>query len=135
MAFVAGFALLGSLCTAQEKTTHRVVVEVNVPGKTAYEIVLGNITNLRKALAPDPVQIEVVCEGRGVDMLLKGGPVAKRIAAAQKQGVVFAACNNTLVYRKISRSGLLAGVVVVPAGVAEVVKKQEAGWSYLKGAF
>ncbi len=111
------------------------VVEVNVPGKQAYAIVLGNVRNLQKALAPDPVQIEVVCEGRGVDMVLQSGPVAKEALAAEKKGVIFAACNNTLTFRKINPKHLISGVKVVPAGVAEVVKKQEAGWSYLKGAF
>ena len=138
---MAHWFLFSSLCAfatvgfGQKAPAHRIVVEVNVPGKQAYEIVLGNIANLRKALAPDPVEIEVVCEGRGVDMLLQSGPVTKRILSAEKQGVKFAACKNTLKFRRIDPKHLIKGVSIVPAGVAEVVKKQEQGWSYLKGAF
>ena len=118
-----------------QKPSHRVVIEVNVPGKQAYSIVLGNITNLRKALAPDSVEIEVVCEGKGVDMVLQSSPVQRQVASAEKSGVRFAACNNTLRFRHIDPKKLILGVRVVDAGVAEVVRKQELGWSYLKGAY
>jgi intracellular sulfur oxidation DsrE/DsrF family protein len=114
---------------------HRVVIEVNVPGEMAYQIVLGNITNLRKAMAPEPVEVEVVCEGKGVDMVLKSGPVLKGVATAQKNGIKFMACNNTLKFRKLDPKRLISGVSIVPAGVAQVVRRQEEGWSYLKGAF
>lgn len=131
-------ALLACLClgaaTPVQKHTHHIVIEVNAPGKTAYATVLGNITNLRKALAPDPVEIEVVCEGKGIDMLLKSGPVATQIASSERNGVHFAACSNTMRFRKLDRKSLVSGVAVVDAGVAEVVRKQEAGWAYLKGA-
>ena len=128
-------AFLSPLILGGQAAKHRVVVEVNVPGENAYQTVLGNVANLRKAFAPEVVEVEVVCEGRGLDMLLRSGPVAKQVANAEKQGIGFAACNNTLRYRHIDVKQLIYGVRVVPAGVAEVVRKQEAGWSYLKGAF
>jgi len=128
--------LLACLCGAQARTGHRVVVEVNVPGTTAYATVLGNIENLKKAFAPEPVEVEVVCEGRGLDMLFShDNVVAERVTKLHKAGVVFAACANTIKGRHIGKGRLLPFVQVVKAGVAEVVKKQEAGWSYLKGAF
>src|SRR5437868_5966213 len=100
---IPSIVLIALVCFAQTNSprAHHVVVEVNVPGKQAYATVLGNIANLRRALAPDPVEIEVVCEGRGLDMVLQSGPVSKQVQAAEKDGVTFAACNNTLRFRKI----------------------------------
>ncbi len=36
-------------------------------------------------------------------------------------------------HRNVQKSDLFDFVVTVDSGVAEVVRKQEAGWSYLKG--
>jgi intracellular sulfur oxidation DsrE/DsrF family protein len=47
---------------------------------------------------------------------------------------VWAACNNSLINRKIDKSALLPFVTVVPSGVAELVKKQAEGWQYLRNS-
>ena len=115
---------------------HRVVIEVNVSGTIPYGVVLNNATNLRKAFAPEPVKIEVVCHGAGLDLLLRRrNPLAPRVSALANAGVAFAACGNTVRGRHLSKASLLPFVKVVPSGVAEVVRRQEQGWSYLKGAF
>ena len=59
-----------------------------------------------------------------------------RPGAMRKQseaGVRFAACQNTMRRRNISKEDLLPFVGTVDSGVAEVVRKQEEGWAYLKG--
>jgi len=115
---------------------HRVVIEVNVSGTIPYGVVLNNAANLRKAFAPEPVRIEIVCHGAGLDLLLKRlNPLATRVSALAKVGVMFAACGNTVRGRHLSKTKLLPFVRIVPSGVTEVVRRQEAGWSYLKGAF
>lgn len=131
--FSIGLGLLA--CFAAAQNGHRVVIEVNVTGKTPFGTILNNATNLRKAFAPEPIQIEVVCHGPGLDLLLRKSPMAKRVSELAKSGVVFAACANTIRGRHLSKSSLLPFTRIVPSGVAEVVRKQEAGWSYLKGAF
>jgi len=125
---------LTCLCAAQAKS-HRVVVEVNVPGEAAYKLVLNNVENMKKAFAPESVEVEVVCHGPGLDMLLSSNSLGARMEKLTKSGVVFAGCANTIRGRKIAKNRLYGFVRVVPSGVAEVVRKQEAGWSYLKGAF
>ena len=115
---------------------HRVVIEVGVPGVAAYGLVLSNAANLRRAFAPEPVAIEIVAHGPGLDLLLaRRNPLAGRIATLRKDGMVFVACANTMRGRGVKTSDLIPGARVVPSGVAEIVRRQEAGWSYLKGAF
>ncbi len=115
-------------------TTHRVVVELSSGGTTTYTKVLGSVSNLVKAFAGDKTVVEIVCRDSGIDLLLSGtGALRDRMSKLHSQGVVFAACRNTLRARHIDRKRLVPFAVVVDAGVAEIVRKEEDGWSYLKG--
>ena len=89
------------------------------------------MTNIRNHLEADPsVKIVVVALGAGLDFLLDGAvgptgqPFAGTVADLTHKGVRFAACNNTLQTRKITRDRLLMEAVVVPSGVAEVANLQ-----------
>ena len=107
-----------------------------MPGISAYGTILSNVTNLKKAFAPEAIDIEVVCHGAGIDMLfMSQSSLASQMKRVHNLGVVFAACGNTLRGKKIDRNRIYPYAKVVDSGVAEVVRKQEAGWSYLKGAF
>jgi intracellular sulfur oxidation DsrE/DsrF family protein len=135
------FSLLVILAGAQTpqdhlalKVHHKVVIEVSVSGSIAYGTILNNAENLEKAFGPGNLQLELVCHGNGLDMLLPGSPkLAARIKALQKMSAVFAACSNTMKGRHIVLSELVPGAVGVDSGVAEVVRKEEDGWAYLKG--
>lgn len=49
-----------------------------------------------------------------------------------EDGVVFAACENTMQKMNVTKEQLLPFVVTVDSGVAQVVRRQEQGWSYIK---
>ena len=122
----------GRKSTAAAK--HRIVFQVSVDGQEQWQGVLANVENLQKEFGPRNTQIEVVCFGKGVDMLLNtDAPLAERIAKDHAAGVTFAACQNTLRTRKLSPADLLPSASTVPSGVAEIVRRQEAGWAYIKG--
>jgi intracellular sulfur oxidation DsrE/DsrF family protein len=53
--------------------------------------------------------------------------------AEHEAGVVFAACENTMKKQNVTKEQLMPFVITVDSGVAEVVRKQEAGWAYIKG--
>jgi len=115
------------------QTKHRVVVDLFSAGPDAYLSTLGNIENLQKALGDNPAQVEVVCYGKGIDMILNhNNPLTARIEKLHKAGIAFSACRNTLNHRHISKDQIFPFVVVVDAGIAEVMRKEEAGWSYLR---
>ena len=125
-------AAVASSAGAFAQTKHRIVVELDTPGTAAYGFALNNIENLKKAFGTDPVEIEIVCHGGGIDLLFShDNKLAPRIQRLQKSGVRFAACNNTLKGRKIGKDRIFSFVTVVDSGTAEVIRKQEAGWSYL----
>jgi hypothetical protein len=54
----------------------------------------------------------------------------KKLAAGV---VVFAACENFMRKMNVTKTDLLPFAMPVESGVAELARKQKAGWSYLKG--
>ncbi len=118
---------------AQKSGHHRVVIEVNIDGAEAWNGVLNNIENLQKAFGAPEIEIESVSHGKGLGLLLKtNAPMRERLEQAAAKGVVFAACQNTMRRQHVTKEDLFSFVITVDSGVAEVVRKQEAGWSYLK---
>lgn len=96
---------------------------------------LNAVEALRNAFGADKVEIEVVGHNAGLGiMLAKNRAAADRVAklAALGPAVRFAACRNSMRHQQVTEADLTAGVQTVPSGTAEVVLKQEAGWSYVK---
>lgn len=133
---LTGIAAAGGQRTAdkENRKVHRAVIEVTAEGAPQWESVLNNVENLQKAFAPEPTEIEVVAHGKALAMLQRtNAPQSERMARNAAAGVKFAACENTMRRMKVQKSDLFDFVVTVDSGVAEVVRKQEAGWAYLKG--
>ncbi len=111
--------------------THRVVFAVTSGEEADWNMTMGNLRNLITGLKPDAYEIEVVAYGPGILMVKGDSTVGKEIAALQEQGVRFVACQNAMRMRHLEVKDLLAGVTPVPAGIVEVVTKQEQGWIYI----
>ena len=118
---------------APKSHPHRVVFEMNSPGSAAWDQALANIENMQKAFAPEPVEIEVVCFGKGLDLLLRTDTAyAEHLKTLVASGVRVVACQNSMRRHNVTTSDLLPFAGQVDSGVAELVRRQEAGWSYLK---
>ena len=112
-------------CALAQKHSHRVVIEVSESSPDVYQSVLEHVQNLKNAFAPDPIQIEVVCHGPGINMLLAhDSSIGSRMKKADTAGAIFAACANTMKGRHITKQQLFPYVKVVPSGAAEVVRKE-----------
>lgn len=134
-------AVAGLFCTVttasaqneQKNMKHRVVFEVNIGGEEAWQGVLNNVENVLKAFGQGNSEIEVVLHGKGLGMILKTNTGhEERLRTLSKSGVVFAACENTMKRMNVTKEQLFPFAATVDSGVAEVVRKQEAGWSYIK---
>lgn len=95
------------------------------------------VNNHINAVEPDPIQLQIVFQGDGIDALrrAKGNP---KLAAAfdnlKKRGVEIRVCANTLEAYHLSLE-TLHGVKeqdLVQAAVAEFVRLQQKGFSYIK---
>lgn len=96
-------------------------------------LVLNNIKNLIGDIGAEQVNIELLANGEGVMMLLKSpNQYAEKVLNLAAQGVQFKACAHALQHTGISQDDLLDFVEVVPSGIGELVKKQAAGWLYIR---
>lgn len=130
--------LLASFSHAQESKApgssgkHRIVFEVTMDGPEQWTAVLNNVENVRTALGA-ATEIEVVAHSRGLGLLIaKDNPLTDRMKTLANGGVVFAACENTMKKKNVTKDQLVPFAITTDSGVAEVVRKQEAGWSYIK---
>jgi intracellular sulfur oxidation DsrE/DsrF family protein len=115
---------------------HRIIFEVNVSGQDQWAVVLNNLENVQKAFVSDGTEIEVVVHGKGLGLLLAANTqMQDRLKQLADNGVTFAACENTMRRMSVRKEDLLPFAKTVDSGVAEVVRKQEAGWSYIKSGF
>ena len=124
--------LLAQRKDSKEPAKHRIVIQFNDPDSVSQVRTLLQVQNVKK-LWPD-AEIEVVCLGGGLDLLMsKNSKASNQVADWSGKGVIFAACNNTMMNRKVTKEDLLPQAVVVPAAIIELATKQEEGWSYFRG--
>jgi len=105
-------------------------VSDNDPQK--WNLALGNIANALEAIGPDAADIELVVYGPGISMFRKDSPVAERIADAVRHGVRVVACQHSMTGAHIDAAELPAGVGIVPAGVVELIRREHAGYAYVR---
>jgi intracellular sulfur oxidation DsrE/DsrF family protein len=131
-------ALLLGGCASMHEGVHasamknRVVIQVSDNDPAKWNLALNNAANLKADLGAANVEIEIVAYGPGLNMLKTGSAVAPRIEEATLGGAKIVACENTMANQKVSREQILPGVGYVGAGVVEIMRRQQEGWSYLR---
>jgi intracellular sulfur oxidation DsrE/DsrF family protein len=78
------------------------------------------------------VEIEIIAYGPGIGMLKHDSVVGHRVGEALASGVRVEACENTMRGQKLAKADMLTGIGYVPAGVVEIMQKQQQGWAYLR---
>jgi hypothetical protein len=112
---------------------HRVVLQMNTDGPDSWNQLMGNIQNIQTVFGANDIQIEVVAYGKGLSLLLKTNTAYEdRMKKAIASGVVLAACQNSMRLRNVKTEDLFPFASQVDSGVAELIRKQEAGWSYVR---
>ena len=113
------------------KDGNRVVVQVSDNDPAKWNLALNNAHNLQEALGKN-LEIEIVAYGPGIAMLQAESIVGNRIDDAVHAGVTVSACQNTMRGHKLTKADMLNGINYVPAGVVEIMKRQQEGWAYLR---
>jgi intracellular sulfur oxidation DsrE/DsrF family protein len=111
---------------------HHVLFAMTSADESDWHLAMGNIRNLLTGLGQDNTEVEVVAFGPGLHMVRKPSVVEEDIKALEARGVKFVACENAMRAQKVTVADLLDGTGTVPAGIVEVVTKQEQGWTYIK---
>lgn len=110
----------------------RAIFEMTSSAPSDWDALLGNVENLRAAL--EHPKVTVVAHGAGLKRLVDPQDPRRldKMRELARAGVVFAACENTMAKEGVDKTMLPAFVTTVDSGVAEVVRKQHAGWAYVR---
>ena len=138
---LAGGAVLAAalplLSRAQSQPTaaavkNRALFQVTDNDPARWNMILNNMTNLRDGVGNEGVEIELVAYGPGINMLKADSPVKARIADALKNGAIVNGCQNSMSSAKLTPADMVPDITYVPAGVVEVMRKQQQGWAYIR---
>lgn len=128
---VFSFTTKAQTNTSNPNPEHKIIFQLTSGDTTAHKQLMKQFNNI---LSVSPTtKIEVVCHGAGLDILVSGKTIVEdKIKTLAEKGVVFNACEFSIKERKVDRSKIISVSGFVPAGILEIVGKQEQGWSYIK---
>lgn len=110
---------------------HKIVIQFTSGDTTVHKMTLRQLNNIITA-APNST-VEVVCHGPGISLLQKSkAAYPDKVADLAGRGILFKACENTMKEKNIDKTDILPSAGFVKAGIIEIVKKQEDGWSYIR---
>jgi intracellular sulfur oxidation DsrE/DsrF family protein len=126
----------GGIATAQAQQgsaqRNKVVIQVSDADPGKWNLALNNARNLQADLGAANVDIEIVAYGPGIGMLKIDSTVGGRVDEATAAGVKVVACEITMKGQKLARADMLNGIGYVPAGVVELMSRQQQGWAYIR---
>ncbi|MFV1993661.1 MAG: DsrE family protein [Acidiferrobacterales bacterium] len=98
---------------------------------------LENVLRYYRKIGQD-ARIEMVANGDGINLLRKDvSPYPERIKRMQQEydNLTFVACQNSMNRLKDERgiiARLIPGVVVIDSGMAQLMRRQDQGWAYIR---
>lgn len=114
-----------------ESSREHVVIQVSDDNVKTWNQALNVVKNLQAAYKGN-VDVEVVAFGNGIGMLQMDSAVGNRVNETIAGGTKVVACQNTMKGHKLKPDDMLTKIGYVPAGVVEIVKKQNAGWAIIR---
>jgi intracellular sulfur oxidation DsrE/DsrF family protein len=135
-----GFLMLtilnNSILFSQNNIPHKIIMQLTSADPEVHKSLINQLTNLSTGWK-DSVAIEIVCHGPGIQLLVNEKSTQKEsvLKFHGKNNIRFVACENTMITKNITKDQIIPGMDYVLMGIAEIVRKQEQGWSYIKAGF
>ncbi len=112
----------------------KVVLHLQSSDSLVHKSIVNQIGNLKKEFPQ--ATIELVCHGPGLDFLLKKkSNYVNKFNKMALPGVTFVGCEFTMSQKHLHKEDLVPFATTVPFGLAEIVKKQQENWLYVKVGF
>lgn len=127
-------SLLGYAALSQTPAgpKHRVVFQMSESEASWNSLVLHVNNTMRSLSADGGSQVEVVFYGPGLSMLTKASTAYEQpLKQLSESGVKLLACQNAMKMHNVKTEDLFPFAGQVDSGIAEIVRKQEAGWAYI----
>ncbi len=124
----------GQKMATQEQIKCKVVFHLDWDQPERLVLAMENIKNLFKEVPPQQCRVNVVANGKAVNLFRKDkvGERASDMTELHKLGVSFKMCRNALAKNKIEKTDLFEVCEIVPAGILEIINLQQEGFAYVK---
>jgi uncharacterized protein len=122
------FAADASAAPAHQK----LILQVSDGNAGTWNQSLNVARNVQQEFGAKNVEIELVVYGLGIGMLKMDSPLGTRVAEAMAAGVKVVACTNTMTGQKLTQQDMLPDIGYVKSGVAELMRRQQQGWVYIR---
>jgi intracellular sulfur oxidation DsrE/DsrF family protein len=129
---IGSIAYLPAQAQQPASARSKVVLQVSDADAAKWNLALNNAKNLQTDLGATNVEVEIVAYGPGIAMLKADSVVGNRIDEALTAGVKVVACENTMRAQKLTQGDMLGKIGYVPAGVVEIMQRQQQGWAYIR---
>lgn len=137
---ITGFVAVACLAIAapavaqspQASVRPKVVLQMSESDPAKWSLALNNAKNIQTDLGAANVDVELVAYGPGIAMLKADSIVGNRVDEALTAGVKVVACENTMRAQKLTQADMLNKISYVPAGVVEIMQRQQQGWAYIR---
>jgi len=132
--FVMLLSVFAFSAQAAEQVKYRLLIQVSEDSIDKMVSALNTARNVQHIFGPENIEVEIVAYGAGVKTLKYYAPIpiADKIKEVTTEGVRIVACEIAMRTNKLRPSDMLQEVRYVQSGVAEIVEKQTAGWSYIR---
>lgn len=109
---------------------HEYKVIFHIDENDRWKLVLTNIENT--ILSGESIEIAVLANAGAVQEYAVNDEVRGRMEKLNSAGVTFLACQNALKGNNIDHSMVPEFVTIVPGGIVELIKRQKAGYCYIR---
>lgn len=125
---------LSSAVTVMAQDAPKVILQLQSNDTLVHKSVYLQIGNIKKVF-PN-AEVELVCHGPGIEFLLKKKSFyVNKLNSMKLNNVSYVACEFTMSMKNIKREELVETAGTVPYGIAEIIKKQQLDWLYVKLGF
>ena len=100
-----------------------------------WKLLLANANNLLNAIDNKKYHVVVLANAEAVkyyDPAQNLDTDINTLKLLNNKGIEFVACNNALMANHMEKTNIIPFVNIVPAGVVELVDKQNEGYAYIK---
>lgn len=128
------FLIATALPASKAQSPAKIVLHLQSADTLVHRSLVNQVANLKKEFPNS--SIDIVCHGPGMDFLLKKkSSYIERISRQNLKDVTFTGCEFTMTQRNISREELVPYARTVPYALADIIRKQQNGWFYIKLGF
>ena len=114
---------------------YKAIIQLTSSESKVYKSMIRQIFNLLDHLNGQ-VKIKIVCHGASGQFCMEKDNIhLEGINALLAKEVQIDVCRNMLVSNHIEPTELITGLKIIPSGIAELVIRQQEGWSYIKAGF